>query len=601
MLRDFQDTLKAGIYGAWQEPNIFNVMPVAPTGAGKTVIVSSIVSDFATQGTAVCAIAHRQELVAQLSLALNRDRVPHGIIAPKSVQSQIVALHHETHGYSLYNYRSGVRVAGVDTLLNHDKNDRWLASVGLVVQDEGHHVLRENKWGRAMGLFPNARGLFPTAHAIRADGCGLGRGADGLVDRLIVGPNCRELINRGFLTDYRLLCPSSDIDFSTVKVTSTGDYSAPQLRAVTHQSSHIVGDVVREYLRHAAGKLGVTFAVDIEAAEEIARAYNAAGVPAAIITGKTPIGIRGRLMAQFRNRVLLQLVSVDCLGEGVDVPAIEVVSMVRKTASFQLYAQQFGRSLRPMVDELHAPHWHTYSDEQRRAAIAASTKTKALVIDHVGNCIFHGLPDMPQAYDLAGAVKRERNSDAIPLRVCTDCMQPYERVFFACPYCGSEPEYPGRTSPEMVDGDLIEINAEVLAAMRKDVARVDGPCHFPATAEGPVRGAIMRNHLNRQRGQATLRHAMQVWGGWRAHLGEDTRGAQRRFFLTFGVDVMSAQALNAEDAMALEQRITAQLIQHNIVEAENAEPDRMGAPLEDTPGRLEGSLRLIPAPGAVGA
>lgn len=561
MLRDFQVQIKHDIYTEWQG-GARVVMPVAPTGSGKTVILGEILREF---NAPACAIAHRQELVGQLALALNREEVPHSIIAPKAIVRQIIALEVETHGRSYFSHRAPVRVAGVDTLLNHDK-DPWLATVQLVVIDEGHHVLRANKWGRAFAMFPLARGLFPTAHAVRADGAGLGTVADGLVDSLVVGPNCRELIRRGYLTDYRLFAVGSDIDFSTVEIGATGDYSLPQLRKATHASNRIVGDVVSCYQKFAGGKLGITFAVDIEAATELAAAYKNAGVPAEIITAHTPLNVRGAFMKQFRQRRILQLVSVDCLGEGVDVPAIEVVSMARKTASFQLYAQQFGRSLRPMIADPIFASWNLFSDEERVAHIAASSKPKALVIDHVNNWQIHGLPDVKRDYSLLRTEKRMK-SGAIPLRACTSCYQPYERFRVACPYCGaSKPEPAGRGSPELVDGDLVELDPTVLAALRGDVSHVDGPCRPPHNADANVRQAIFRRHAERATAQQSLRSAIALWGGWQRHEGKSDRESQRLFYLTFGIDILSAQALGMTEAGTLELRIRAQLAAHNVVE-----------------------------------
>jgi DNA repair protein RadD len=562
MLRDFQMAAKAATYAAWDEPNVYNVMLVMPTGSGKTTTFCSIIGDMQRP---TVAIAHRQELVAQTSLALNREHIPHAILAPKPVIQQIVRAEHETHGHSAYHHRAETRVAGVDTLKNHDVKDRWLASVGLAINDEGHHVTKDNKWGSALALFPNARGLFPTAHAIRADGLGLGRVADGLADRLVIGPSCRNLINRGFLCDFRLLCPSSDVDFSTVHIGATGDYSLPQLRAATHASNKIVGDVIKHYLKHAAGKLGVTFAVDIEAARELVIAYKAAGVPSAVITAKTPIGERSQLMKQFRNRQLLQLVSVDCLGEGVDVPAIEVVSMVRKTASFQLYAQQFGRGLRVMAPG-YDDRLHEFTDEQRLRIIADSPKPHALILDHVGNFLhFAGkgqIVDAPQEYSLMRSVSEPRggNSEVMPYKVCYACAQPFEAYRTACPWCGTERVPAGRGSPEAVEGDLIELDGAVLAQLRGKIKRVDGIQFGPAY--------IQRAHLDRQQAQVGLRKAMRLWGGWREHVGETERESHKRFFLMFGVDVLSAQALGKGDAEALELRIMGHLAKHNIVEAQ---------------------------------
>jgi DNA or RNA helicases of superfamily II len=566
MLRDFQVDIVNGCYTAWHEGAIA-VMPVAPTGSGKTVMFCQITNDWNAPSV---AIAHRQELISQAALAFNRERVPHSIVAPKQTIQQIIGLEHELQGYSCYNSRAPARVAGVDSLRNHDKNDRWLAQVQLGVIDEGHHVLRANKWGRAVGMFPNARWLLPTAHAIRADNQGLGREADGFVDRLVVGPFGRELINRGFLTDYRLICVGSDIDFDSVPVGASGEFNMPKLRAVTHASNQIVGDVVKTYLKYAAGKLGITFAVDKEEASKLRNAYMAAGVPAEVITDATPIGVRGQLMRKFRARQLLQLISVDCLGEGVDVPAIEVVSMVRKTASWQLMCQQFGRALRVMVEQDYWDHWDRYTDVERLAIIANSAKPKAIVIDHVGNIIWHakfrGLPDSRQEYSLLRGERNTRKSDAIPLRTCLECKQPYEVYMIACPYCGCVPMIAQRSTPELVEGDLIELDPDVLRALRGEANKVMGPCYTPNDMPDSLKKVVLRRHHERYQGQVSLRAAMMLWGGWQKHLGRSDREAQKLFFIKFGIDVLTAQGLGLTEATGLESRIRADLDRANVTE-----------------------------------
>ena len=566
--RDYQVEAINKIETAWNA-GARNVMPVYPTGSGKTFILGRLIQ---RRQVPTCSIAHRQELVSQLALALNREGVPHGIIAPEAVVRQIVALETETFGRSLYSPRADVRVAGVDSLPGMDKADPWVQRVQLVVQDEGHHVLKANKWGRAMDLFPHPelRGLFPTAHAIRGDGKGLGRHSDGLVDALVVGPSCRELIDRGYLTDYRLIAPPDDTDLSDVGVTDSGDFSPIKLREAIHKNKHIVGDVVEHYLRFARGKLGVTFAVDIEAAEEIARAYQAAGIEAQVITADTPLHVRGQLMRRFRNRDILQLVSVDVLGEGVDVPAIEVVSMARHTMSFQLYAQQFGRALRVMVGGFVTDLWDTLSDAERRQEIAASKKPKSIIIDHVNNYQRHGLPDVPQEYTLDKRPKKKRKAkdDEIPLRACLnpECLQTYEAVLVACPHCGTKPVPLRRGSPEQVEGDLVELDPQVLADLRKEIAKVDGPARYPPNLTWQAHAHIQDMHFDRQQSQAALRRAMSLWMGWQAHQGRGTSEAQKRFFYAFKTDVATAQTLGKTDADELLTRVAQDLTRNNIVE-----------------------------------
>lgn len=568
MLRDYQRDHKAAIYNAWQTAR--NVLAVLPTGAGKTTVFSNILNEL---GAPACVVAHRQELVSQAALALNRDGVPHSVIAPKTVVQQIIRLEMETHGKSLYSSRAPIRVAGVDTLVARgvDAKDRWFQQVQTAVIDEAHHVLAANKWGAALAMFPNARGLLPTAHAMRADGAGLGRSADGLADAIVVGPSGRELINRGFLVDYRIITPPSDVDVSNVPIGSTGDYSAPKLAAAVHASKTIVGDVVRHYLKFAEGKLGLTFAVDIQAAAEFANAYRAAGIPAEVITAKTPISVRAQLMRKFRNRELLQLVSVDVLGEGTDVPAVEVVSMARHTMSFQLYAQMFGRMLRLMIPPDVMARWDDFTDEQRLAYIAASPKPRGILIDHVGNFIErHGPPDKPRVYSLDRRERKSRSApDAIPLRTCLNdaCLQPYERVLVACPHCGTPAPAPaGRGTPEMVDGDLVELDPAVLASLRGEIARVDAHPRIPKHLPPHAAKAVCTRHAERQAAQTTLRHNIALAGGYHALHGLQTREFQRWFYLTFGVDVMTAQTLGASDAQLLNLRVSQWLTAHNVVE-----------------------------------
>jgi hypothetical protein len=416
-------------------------------------------------------------------------------------------------------------------------------------------------------MFPNARGLYPTATPLRADGKGLGRHADGLVDSMVLAPSMRDIIDMGYLTDYRIFAPPSDLDLSQVATSqATGDFNADQLRKAVHKS-HITGDVVAHYLKLAPGKLGVTFAVDVEAAGEIAASFRAQGVPAEVVSAKTPDALRAQILRRFKAREVLQLVNVDLFGEGFDLPAIEVVSFARPTESFALYSQQFGRALRLMLSkEAAAVHAHL-TDEGRRAAIAASEKPVAFIIDHVGNVLRHGLPDARREWSLD---RRERRgggkSDAIPLRVCVNdlCLQPYERVHKSCPYCGHYPPPPSRSAPEFVDGDLTELDAETLAALRGEIARIDGDAVIPYGAAPEVAGAVRRRHWERREAQQALRNAIAWWAGLESAQGRGESESYRRFFHRFGLDVASAQTLNDREAAELTARVNVELAKFGI-------------------------------------
>lgn len=571
--RPYQTKLKQGVYQAWAAGAVCVAMIMA-TGGGKTFVMGDIIKE---EPGPVCAIAHRQELVGQISLALAREGIRHDILAPAAVRRAIVAAHVQEFGRHYYDQHSRVKVGGVDTITRMKaEGDPWFASVRLVLIDEGHHVLKLNKWGTAYQLFPNARGLFPTATFCRADGKGLGRCADGLVDAMVEGPNARELIDSGYLTDYRVWCPTvKDLELSDEDISdATGDYNKDKVRKAVHKSKRLVGDVVEHYLRHAAGERGITFAIDVESATEIAAEYRRRGVPAECVSAGTPDDLRRAILRRFKAGEVLQLVNVDLFGEGFDVPSCAVVSMARPTQSFSLFAQQFGRALRVMVGAEYGANWDAYTDEERRAIIAASVKPKAKIIDHVGNIARLGLPDKRREWTLERRERRsaaQRNAEA--LRVClnAECIQAYEKFHPACPYCGTPGPLPAnRGSIEQVEGDLFELDAETLAALRGEVARIDGEARVPRHLEGAAARAVWNAHHARQMAQRELRHAIGVWAACSPQY--DDRTNYRRFWYEFGVDVLGAQSLGAKEADALRAKIAASLAIDGYVISEYAAP-----------------------------
>lgn len=569
-LRPYQSKLKADVYQSWNS-GARVVMAVAPTGAGKTVLFSDILEE---HSGASCAIAHRQELVSQISLALARNGVRHRIIGQDKTRKLCERLHIRKLGRHFIDTNARCAVAGIATLVNIKPADHeyaWLGQVTLWVGDEGHHFLKENNWGTGIAMFrnPSVKGLLVTATPIRADGKGLGSHVDGLADCMVLAPSMRDLVNMGYLTDYRIFAPPSDLDLSQVTVSdATGDYNKDQVRKAVH-ASHIVGDVVAHYLKIAPGKLGITFAVDVDSATEIALAFKAAGVPAEVVHAKTPDDLRADIVGRFERREILQLVNVDLFGEGFDLPAIEVVSMARPTQSFSLYAQQFGRALRLMLDPTMLSGWDLYDDATRRYFISISSKPRAIIIDHVSNVVRHnGPPDKRIEWSLERRERRSSSkSDAIPYRVCVnpECTQPYERVYKCCPWCGNYPEPAARSSPAFVDGDLYELDEQTLAIMRGEIDRIQAEAVVPKGADYIVKMSIGKRHSERQFAQAALRNALAWYGGYLNATGvRDVSEQWRRFYFKFGIDIASAQALAARDADALRERIAGELAKYGI-------------------------------------
>jgi superfamily II DNA or RNA helicase len=533
-LRPYQVQASVDIDAAWAA-GARDVLLVMPTGAGKTVSFADKLRNHVGAGV---AIAHRQELVGQISLALARTGMRHRIIGPRNVIKLILEQQRDELRTTFYDPNAAIAVAGVDTMIRRaDALESWRRQVTLWVQDEAHHVLRANKWGASRRMFPNARGLGVTATPERADGRGLGRDAEGVFDAIVCGPSMRDLITEGYLAEYRIFAPPSDLDLTPVRTSADGDFNRDDLRGAVRRS-HIVGDVVSHYLRIAPGKLGITFTTDVETAGEIAAQYNAAGVPAAMVSAKTPDAERNRTIAAFRARGLLQLVNVDLFGEGFDVPGVEVVSMARPTQSFAVYAQQFGRALRPLPG-----------------------KSAGIIIDHVGNVQRHRLPDAPRTWSLMSrerSIRARIDPDAVPVTTCTNCFRVYEALTNTCPFCGCRPEPVGRQKPEQVDGDLHELDPDALAALRGAIDRIDGPVRVPEHLAGPAAKTLANHWRERQEAQHALRQTIAQWAGYRRAEGMSDSEIMRRFYWRFGTDIMSAQALGRADA----ETLTAQVYDH---------------------------------------
>ncbi len=538
-LRPYQTDLIGRTYDSYRSGNR-NVLAVLPTGGGKSVIVSQVILDGHQQGLSECVIAHRNELVGQMSLHVARRGIPHRIIASKSSVSQITAEHRREFGRSFINPDARCSVVSVDTLVARaDTLTAWAAQVNRWTIDEAHHVLRGNKWGKAVAMFPNAYGLGVTATPKRADGMGLGEHHDGVFTDMILGPNMRDLIDIGSLSDYEIAVPESDFEIDDGTLAPSGDWSSKRMREASKRS-HIVGDVVTEYQRRALGKRAICFATDVETAGEMAQRFNDAGITAAAVSAKTPTEVRNDYIRRFRDGRVTVLVNVDLFGEGFDVPAVEVVIMARPTASLAVYLQQFGRALRPL-----------------------DGKPYGLVIDHVSNWKRHGFPDKPHIWTLDRRdkrAKREPDPDDIELTACRSCSRPYERCLPACPYCGEAPPVPegGARSIEQVDGDLMLLDRATLAQMRAAL-QLEAPgdvLERVTAAAGPLAGKGAANkQIERHGAQARLQAAIEQWAGVRRAVGESDATIYRRFFLTTGVDVLSAMTGKRAEMDSLADRI----------------------------------------------
>lgn len=541
-LRPYQEKLVAETYSQWDKGVQFVAM-VSSTGSGKSMTLTAIVAKERDRGQYVLVLAHRRELITQLSDTMGRMEIRHQVIAANKVVRFAAKQSMENHGVNYVDPNARVMVASVQSMREAKIAD--LAKLGnklTVVQDEFHHATKKSKtWGGVLTPLLNAgaRGLGPTATPCRADGQGLSRETDGYADVIVEGPSMRWLIDNGYLSQYKIYCPPTDLRLDNVETSkTTGDYKEKELKAEIGRS-HIVGDIVSHYLKICPGKRGITFTVGVDTAEEVAEEYRKRGVPAVALSGRNADEERVQAIRDLKSGKILQIVNDSLIGEGVDIPAVEVVSFARPTQSYALYAQMFGRALRPFEGKSHA-----------------------IIIDAVSNVMRHGLPDAPREWSLDRRERRTGKSEPSTVRVCTACAAVYERFRDACPDCGEPvPKPADRSGPVQVDGDLYELDPDVLAQMRNEVV---GARETPEamrdrlTAQHVPPAGVMANvKRQRERLDALVKLDLKLaeWAGYRRAEGLSDSEIFRKFYLTYGVSWLEAQALKAADADKLRERI----------------------------------------------
>lgn len=542
ILRPYQEKLVAETYSQWDKGVQFVAM-VSATGSGKSMTLTAIVAKERDRGQYVLVLAHRQELITQLSDTMGRMEIRHQVIAANKVVRFAAKQSMENHGVNYVDPNARVMVASVQSMRSEKVAE--LAKLGnklTVVQDEFHHATKKSKtWGGVLTPLLNAgaRGLGPTATPCRADGQGLSRETDGYADVIVEGPSMRWLIDNGYLSQYKIYCPPTDLRLDNVETSkTTGDYKEKELKAEIGRS-HIVGDIVSHYLKICPGKRGITFTVGVDTAEEVAEEYRKRGVPAVALSGRNADEERVQAIRDLKSGKILQIVNDSLIGEGVDIPAVEVVSFARPTQSYALYAQMFGRALRPFEGKSHA-----------------------IIIDAVSNVLRHGLPDAPREWSLDRRERRTGKSEPSTVRVCTACAAVYERFRDACPDCGEPVPKPAqRSGPEFVDGDLYELDPDVLAQMRNEVV---GARETPEamrdrlTAQHvPMPGVMANVKRQKERLDALVKLDLKLaeWAGYRRAEGLSDSEIFRKFYLTYGVSWLEAQALKAADADKLRDRI----------------------------------------------
>lgn len=419
-----------------------NTLLVAPTGAGKTIMMGQLTKEMQPAKTLV--IQHREELVDQ-NLAKFRK------ISPSTPVSLYTA--------TAKSWRGQVTFAMVQTLAK-ERNLATIPRLDLVLVDEAHHIAAQSykKILRVVrDINPDcAIGGF-TATPMRGDKKGLRRYFDNVADQITI----KELIDRGFLVPPRaFVVDVAGVREGLSKVRKlTYDFDMEEVEKVMNQ--RVVNDeVLNQWREHAGDRRTIVFCSTVAHAGDVQAAFRSAGIAAEMITGESTRGERAGVIRRMKEGETQVLVNVAVLTEGFDEPSISCVVLLRPCSQKGTMIQMIGRGLRTI----------------NPAEYPVLRKRDCVVLDFGSSILTHG--NVETSADLGsvdGDEKREAGN--APFKVCPElpgeiyavpdsagrhgCGAEVPASVKACPLCGFtfEPKAGQEEAQEVVLTEIDLLNA----------------------------------------------------------------------------------------------------------------------------------------------
>jgi superfamily II DNA or RNA helicase len=384
-----------------------SICVVSPCGSGKSIIQGMIAKMTTDKGNTVLFLVHRKELVEQITETFKACEVNMDLC----------------------------KIGMVQTITRNLEKEKTPA---VIITDENHHCLAKS-YLKIYEKFNKSIKLGFTATPIRLGGKGL----HPVYDKLLIGPSVEWLINNKRLSPYQ---------YYSIKLADTsklhvkqGDFEKKEVSELMEKSC-IYGDTIENYKKYADGKKTIVYCSSIKSSLATAEEFNKNSIKAIHLDSNTSSGDRKQAIDDFRAGKITVLCNVDLFGEGFDVPDCECVILLRPTKSLSLHVQQSMRAMRYKPDKT------------------------AVIIDHVGNCYEHCLPDQEITWTLEDQEKKKnkkKNEDEdMKIKECPECFLVIKQELKICPYCNHE-FVANRNELEKIESELKLISSnDIKASLR---------------------------------------------------------------------------------------------------------------------------------------
>jgi superfamily II DNA or RNA helicase/RNA polymerase subunit RPABC4/transcription elongation factor Spt4 len=376
-----------------------NTLVVAPTGSGKTIMLSSLIGETLNGGRAL-VLQHRDELV-------NQNMSKFMLINPDLDTSVVNS--------KIKDWDSAIQFAMVQTL-QRSKNLEAMVAPDLLVVDEAHHTTAPTYRkiiSHAKHLNPDVRIAGFTATPNRGDKKGLIDIFNNVAHQIDIA----QLIALGFLVKPKTFVIDLGVNDELQGVRKTAlDYDMNEVERIMNKRV-INKRVVEEWKKKAGDRITLVFCSTIRHAEEVLHEFREQGILADMVTSETPSKKREALLLALERGDIRVLVNVAVLTEGFDCPPVSCIILLRPCSYKSTMVQMIGRGLRIIDPE-------EYPD---------IIKTDCVVMDFGISILLHGtLEDTP---DLIGKLAGEGEA---PIKDCPDCGAIVPAACRVCPICGFE-------------------------------------------------------------------------------------------------------------------------------------------------------------------
>ena len=358
----------------------FRNLVVSPTGTGKTWVSAFDYQRLRDAGyERLLFVAHRNEILQQSQDVFAR------VVDDPGFGERFISGERPTQWDHVF-----ASIQSIHRHIDELRPDQF----DVVIVDEFHHA-EANTYRRLLEHLKPKILLGLTATPERADGGSVFHYFD---DRIASEMRLWEALDQGLLCPFHYLGVADGTDLRAVRF-QAGRYAAVDLEGVLtgdHVRAKRILNAVEEWVHEPKRMRALGFCAGVNHARFMAQQFKSAGFETEALDGESSASTRLNAIKRLRNGELQAIFTVDIFNEGVDIPEIDTLLLLRPTESATVFLQQLGRGLRwvdgksvlTVLDFIGQAHADYRFDIRYRALIGGTRR-------QIEKAIEHGFPLMP--------------------------------------------------------------------------------------------------------------------------------------------------------------------------------------------------------------